>query len=104
MPRHEASIKPASSACYRTAVGAIGVGGVYESESADRIGAMARFIADHYADEIHVGGVAAATNLNANDAMTLFRNMCGMTIHDYVLQHRLFHARRLLATTDRKLL
>ena len=44
-------------------------------------------------------GVAAAAKLNPQYAMTLFKKMCGMTIHEYVQQHRSFHARRLRATT-----
>ena len=36
-------------------------------------------------------------------AMRLFRKFSGMTIHEYLLRHRVSNAQRLLSTTDIKI-
>ena len=65
---------------------------------------MAAYIASHYTRPLKVEDVAAQSGLHPNYAMNLFRKTCGSTIMDYVVKHRLFHAKRLLATTDLKIL
>ncbi|MBC8040191.1 MAG: helix-turn-helix domain-containing protein [Opitutaceae bacterium] len=66
--------------------------------------AMARFMAEHYAEEIDLEAIAAAAGLHPKYATTLFRKWCGLTPHDYLLQHRVTHAQRLLITTDAKVI
>lgn len=63
---------------------------------------MAEFIARNYTRAVTVAEVVAPSGLHPNYGMTLFRETCGMSILDYLIEHRLFHARRLLATTDLK--
>lgn len=58
--------------------------------------AMARYIAAHYAEELDAVRVAGAAGLNPQYAMILFKKLGGMTMRDYLLQHRLCHAQRLL--------
>ena len=41
--------------------------------------------------------------VSRNHAMRLFRRITGATIRQYVTQHRISHAQRLLASTDRKM-
>lgn len=61
---------------------------------------MTRYIAEHYAEPVRVSDVASAVGLHPNYALTLFRRALGMSVVDYVTQHRVTHAQRLLATTD----
>lgn len=61
---------------------------------------MMRFIAEHYTEPLRVAEVAGAVGLHPNYALTLFRRVLGMGIVDYMAQHRVSHAQRLLATTD----
>jgi AraC-like DNA-binding protein len=65
---------------------------------------MAAFIALHYTGRLTVGDVAKHVALHPNHAMTLFKRAFGTTLVDYVTQHRISHAQRLLATTDDKIL
>jgi AraC family transcriptional regulator, melibiose operon regulatory protein len=65
---------------------------------------MARYMAENFADEIAVPDIARSAGLHPKYAMTLFRRRCGITLHDYLQQHRVTHAQRLLITTDAKII
>jgi AraC-like DNA-binding protein len=64
---------------------------------ADRI---ACYIARSYAAPLTADRIAKAVGLHPNYAMRLFRNAFGTTMVDFLVQHRLSHAQRLLVTTD----
>lgn len=68
------------------------------------IEAMARCMAERFREECDVAEIARAAGLHPNYAMPLFRQHCGVTIHDYLMQLRLTHAQRLLITTDQKVI
>ncbi|MCA9838463.1 MAG: helix-turn-helix domain-containing protein [Trueperaceae bacterium] len=61
---------------------------------------LARYISEHYQEPISLECIAAAASLNPSYAATLFRKSFGMTLNDYLTQHRVAHAQRLLVTTD----
>jgi AraC-like DNA-binding protein len=65
---------------------------------------MARCMAERFREELTVRDVAAAAALHPNYAMPLFRQHCGVTIRDYLLQHRLTRAQQLLLMTDDKVI
>ncbi len=65
---------------------------------------MAQMIARRYAEPLTIEMIAATVNLHPNYAMGLFRKAFGMTLIDYLTQHRVSHAERLLVTTDEKVL
>ncbi|MDZ4815668.1 MAG: helix-turn-helix domain-containing protein [Verrucomicrobiota bacterium] len=65
---------------------------------------MARFIAENYTQPIHVQQVADSVQLHPNYAMNLFSKVLGVSINDCIIRHRLSHAQRLLASTDRKII
>lgn len=67
---------------------------------ASRAAQLAEFIAAHYLEPIQIPDIARAVRLNANYASALFRTAFSMTLLEYLTQHRLAHAQRLLATTD----
>ena len=62
--------------------------------------AMARWVAAHFVEDIHIDQIAQAVNLHPNYAMNLFRRTLGVSLIDYVTQHRVAHAQQLLITTD----
>lgn len=64
------------------------------------VAAMARFVAQSYQEDITAADVAAAAHLHPNYAMTLFRQVLGVTLHSYLLTRRIAEAQRLLLTTD----
>lgn len=66
----------------------------------ERLEQMAAFIAQNYREAINVQDIAAHVNLHPNYAMGLFRRVFGTTVIKYLIQHRISHAQRLLATTD----
>lgn len=61
---------------------------------------MAQWIAQHFTEAITVAQVAAAAKLHPNYAMNLFRRSFGVSIIDYITQHRIALAQQLLVTTD----
>ncbi|HYF50229.1 MAG TPA: helix-turn-helix domain-containing protein, partial [Planctomycetota bacterium] len=65
---------------------------------------MAQFVAENYTKEMRVSDIAKHAGLHPNYAMSLFRRTFGVSLMDYLMQHRISHAQRLLATTDAKIL
>lgn len=72
--------------------------------AAGHVQRMVELIARQYTEPLTVADIARPTRLHPNYAMVLFRANCGLSMIDYLVQHRLFHARRLLVTTNRKIL
>ena len=64
---------------------------------------MAGYVAEHFRSPLRVADVAAAVPLHPHHAMTVFRDVIGVTIGWYVAQCRLAEAQRLLVVTDRGL-
>jgi AraC-like DNA-binding protein len=65
---------------------------------------MAQFIARHYDEPLTIAQIARAAHLHPNYAMSLFRRDYHMTLMEYLAQHRIANAQRLLAMTDHKLI
>lgn len=65
---------------------------------------MACFIAEHYLEPLSIDDIGARVNLHPNYAMSLFRQTFATTLTDYLAQHRVAHAQRLLVTTDEQIL
>jgi AraC family transcriptional regulator, melibiose operon regulatory protein len=61
---------------------------------------MAEYIGERFREPLTVAEIAAAVDLNANYAMTAFREGCGLSLWEYVTRLRISHAQRLLLTTD----
>lgn len=66
--------------------------------------AMACFIAQNYQQKLTAADIGEVVGLHANYAMTLFKNSFDTTLNEYLIQHRLSHAQRLLATSEEKIL
>jgi AraC-like DNA-binding protein len=65
---------------------------------------MACFVAQHYLEPLTVADISESVRLHPNYAMSLFKRVFATTLTDYLAQHRVTHAQRLLATTDQKVL
>ncbi|HWA24054.1 MAG TPA: helix-turn-helix domain-containing protein [Lacunisphaera sp.] len=79
----------------RTA-GKVQVGGLNKVEQ------IVCFIAQSYLEPITVTDIGKAVDMHPNSAMRLFKKVFGTTLIDHITHHRIFHAKRLLATTDQK--
>jgi AraC-like DNA-binding protein len=65
---------------------------------------MVRFMTDHFQHSPTVSQIAEAAGLNAEYAMRLFRKCWGITIWEFLLRQRIFHAQRLLVLGEEKIL
>jgi AraC-like DNA-binding protein len=61
---------------------------------------IAAIVGEGYREALTVGEIAEAAGLNANYAMTVFKDGCGLSLWEYVTRLRVSHAQRLLLTTD----
>ena len=82
----------------RRSAALLGEGGLSKVEQ------LATYIAQNYQETILIEDVAKRIGLHPNYAMNLFKKTFNLTINEYLTQHRLSHAQRLLATTDDKIL
>jgi len=86
------------------AVGKAGVrsGGLHGGDL-NKVEQMACLIAQHYTEPLTVTAIGEQVGLHPNYAMGLFKKAFGSTLFDYLTLHRVSHAQRLLATTDKKI-
>jgi AraC-like DNA-binding protein len=61
---------------------------------------LACHIARNYHMPLTADSIAKANGLHPNYAMSLFREAFGTTMSDFIVQHRISHAQRLLVTTN----
>ena len=66
----------------------------------NKVEQMACFIAQNYTEKLTVEQIGEFVELHPNYAMNLFQKTFGTTLINYLTQHRVSHAQRLLATTD----
>jgi len=64
---------------------------------------MACYIAQNYVNKITIREIGKAVNLHPNYAVNLFQKTFGTTLVNYITQHRVSHAQRLLTTTDQSI-
>lgn len=74
------------------------------AQNFSKIESIARFIAQHYTEDIHLADIAASVDLHPDYAAYAFKKTFGITINNFVIQHRVQHAQRLLVTTNKKIL
>jgi AraC-like DNA-binding protein len=65
----------------------------------NKVEQMACFIAQNYTEKLSVQQIGEVVKLHPNYAMNLFQKTFGTTLINYLTQHRVSHAQRLLATT-----
>ncbi|NJK45447.1 MAG: helix-turn-helix transcriptional regulator [Pleurocapsa sp. SU_196_0] len=69
-----------------------------------RAAQMARFISQHYLEPIRVSDISERVHLSPNHASGVFKAHFSMTLLEYLTQHRVAHAQRLLATSQTSVL
>jgi len=69
-------------------------------KTVDHVQTMVNYIAKNYTEEITLQDVADAAGIHMNYAVNIFREVTGYRILEYITRHRLFHAKRLLITSD----
>lgn len=65
---------------------------------------MIHYISQHDHQPVTIPEIATSCGLHPNYAMTLFKKHMGRSLKQYLMQQRLAHAQRLLATTDATIL
>jgi len=74
-----------------------------ENKKQETVAAMiARYIEEHYAEDIYLEKIAQEMNLSAKYISRKFREATGTTITDYITSVRMAKAKELLANTDLK--
>lgn len=63
--------------------------------------AMTEFIAKHYQEKLLLEQIARAANISRSEALRCFRTLAGQTPVEYLLNHRLRQAQRLLTSTEK---
>ena len=58
------------------------------------------YIKEHFCEQIKLSDIARDVNLSPNYFHSLFTEVCGMTPHDYLVEHRINVAKNLLITAD----
>nr|WP_281281339.1 helix-turn-helix domain-containing protein [Peteryoungia ipomoeae] len=71
-----------------------------DSERAEHVERMLRFIAEHALDPISADDVGRDAGLHPNYAMSIFKRAVGHTINQAIVRHRLDTAQSLLISTD----
>lgn len=61
---------------------------------------LARTITENYMRPIRGGEIAASAGMHHSSAMRLFRQVSGMSMHEFMTSLRVEHAKQLLLTTD----
>jgi AraC-like DNA-binding protein len=64
---------------------------------------MSLYVALNYTQHLSVADIAQDAGLHPDYAASLFRKTCSVSLVDYVNEHRVSHAQRLLAITDAKI-
>ena len=64
---------------------------------------MAVFVAANYTRPLQITEIAEAVELHPDYATALFKKSFGVTLSDYLLDHRISHAQRMLAATQTKI-
>lgn len=73
------------------------------SHNFSKIETIAKFVAQHYTEQIHLSDIAEAVGLHPDYAAYAFKKTFGITINNFLIQHRVQHAQRLLVTSSKKI-
>jgi len=76
---------------------------VLQGGGLNKVEQMACLIAQRYTEPMTVEQIGQKVGLHPNYAMSLFKKTFGTTLIDYLTHHRISHAQRLLATTEKKI-
>jgi AraC-like DNA-binding protein len=69
-----------------------------------KISQIADYVSKNFTEPLTVADIAKTIGMHPTSATKLFKKVCGMNLMHYLTQHRIFHAQRLLSSTDMKIL
>jgi AraC-like DNA-binding protein len=69
-----------------------------------KISQIADYVSKNFTEPLTVADIAKNIGMHPTSATKLFKKICGMNLMHYLTQHRIFHAQRLLSSTDLKIL
>jgi len=75
-----------------------------DAGAAGHVQRMLAVMTARYTEKLTIADIARPTGLHPNYAITLFKRICGLGVMDHLVQMRIFHARRMLTTTDAKVI
>jgi AraC family transcriptional regulator, melibiose operon regulatory protein len=78
-------------------------GGTFNHHYFEKVSEIADFVSKNFSQALPVVDIARHINMHPASATKLFKKICGMSLMRYVTQHRIFHAQRLLLSTDMKI-
>jgi AraC-like DNA-binding protein len=78
--------------------------GTFNHRYFEKISQIADFVSRNFSEDMSVVDVAKHINMHPASATKLFKKICGLSLMHYITQHRIFHAQRLLQSTDMKII
>jgi AraC family transcriptional regulator, melibiose operon regulatory protein len=90
-----------TTAAEEFAVKAVGKSSSISANKAER---MSRYIAEHFNEPLRVEQIAKSVHIHPTYAMHLFRETFGVSIIDFLTQHRIAHAQQMLAVSDKSVM
>ena len=78
--------------------------GLLNHQYFEKISQIADYVSRNFSDPLTVADIAKTIGMHPTSATKLFKKICGMNLMHYITQHRIFHAQRLLSSTDMKIL
>ena len=70
----------------------------------EKISQIAEYVSKNFSEPMTVVDIAKHIDMHPASATKLFKKICGMSLMHYITQHRIFHAQRLLLSTDKKII
>ena len=78
--------------------------GVLNHSYFEKSAQIAEYVSRHYTEPLRVEDVAQGVGMHPATAAKIFKKVCGINLMQFLTQHRILHAQRLLVTTDMKIL
>jgi AraC-like DNA-binding protein len=82
----------------------VGSPGLLNHNHFGKISQIADYVSKNFTEPLTVADIAKSIGMHPTSATKLFKKICGMNLMHYLTQHRIFHAQRLLSSTDMKIL
>ena len=78
--------------------------GTFNHHYFEKISQIADYVSRNFSEDMSVVDVAKHIHMHPASATKLFKKVCGLSLMHYITQHRIFHAQRLLLSTDMKII
>ena len=75
----------------------------FDRAQVSKVEQMAMYVASKYTDPIKISAISKAVGLHPDYATALFKKTFGITLSEYLVEHRISHAQRMLVMSDEKI-